>query len=190
MRKKWPAHAKVARKIAREGLVLLKNEGILPLDRKTVKRIALVGSNAEKTAATGQGAAGFNPGDDFVTYAQAIRKSAGDSINIYTATPQEAKDADVALVFATMLEKENMDHPFPFPADVVKMINDTAAVNPNTVVIVSLGTGVDMTTWIDNVKGSGLSVVSRHARFGGLGRDALWRSESFRQAAHHDRKAS
>ncbi|MHC5090614.1 MAG: glycoside hydrolase family 3 N-terminal domain-containing protein [Planctomycetota bacterium] len=153
MRKKWAAHAKVARKIAREGLVLLKNDGILPLDRKTVKRIALVGSNAEKTAATGQGAAGFAPGNDFVTYAQAIRQSAGDSIKVYTATPQEAKDADVALVFATLLEKENMDHPFPFPADVVKMINDTAAVNPNTVVIVSLGTGVDMSTWIDTVKG-------------------------------------
>ena len=152
MRDKWPAHAKVARQVAREGLVLLKNENVLPLDRKTVKRIALVGSNAEKTAATGQGAAGFDPGENFITYAQAIRQSAGDSVNIYTATPQEAKDADVALVFATMLEKENMDHPFAFPEDVVKMINDTASANPNTVVIVSLGTGVDMTSWIDNVK--------------------------------------
>ncbi len=153
MRNNWPAHADVARQVAREGLVLLKNENILPIDRSKVKKVALVGSNADKTSPVGKGAAGFAPGDDFVTYAEAIKQSAGSGVNVYMATPDQAKDADVALVFVTMLEHENMDHPFPFPDETVKMISDTAAANPNTVVIVSLGTGVEMMTWLKDVKG-------------------------------------
>jgi beta-glucosidase len=152
MRNNWPAHAEVARQIAREGLVLLKNDSILPLDRKKIKSIALVGSNAENTVSTGGGAAGFDPGKDFITYAAAIKKSAGESINVYTAGPEQAKNADVAVVFATMVEHEAMDRPFAFSKETVEMINQTAKANKNTVVVVSLGGGVDMMPWLGNVK--------------------------------------
>ena len=40
-------HGKLARKAASEGIVLLKNEGILPLKKDTVA--ALLGYGAEKT---------------------------------------------------------------------------------------------------------------------------------------------
>lgn len=44
-----PASRATALEVAREGAVLLKNEGgILPIDRKRVKRIAVVGANARK----------------------------------------------------------------------------------------------------------------------------------------------
>jgi beta-glucosidase len=43
-----PAHRELARRIANESLVLLKNDGALPL--KSVKRIAIVGPLAEQTA--------------------------------------------------------------------------------------------------------------------------------------------
>ena len=39
-------HRQVARRVAREGVVLLKNDGILPLS-KNVKRIAVIGPNAD-----------------------------------------------------------------------------------------------------------------------------------------------
>lgn len=39
-------HKQLAREVAREGTVLLKNEGILPLD-KHIKRIAVIGPNAD-----------------------------------------------------------------------------------------------------------------------------------------------
>jgi beta-glucosidase len=153
LRANWPKHAEISRQVAREGLVLLKNENVLPLDRKTVKRVALVGSNAELTVATGGGAAGFEPGPDFLTYAAAIKQSAGTEVNVFFATPEQAANADVALVFVTMVEHENMDRPFAFPPETVQLIQKTAAANENTVVIVSLGGGVDMMPWIDSVDG-------------------------------------
>ena len=40
-----PEHAKIALELARQSMVLLKNDGILPLDRSKLKRIAVIGPN-------------------------------------------------------------------------------------------------------------------------------------------------
>lgn len=42
-----PAHGEIARQIAREGTVLLKNNGILPLDPASLRRVAVIGPNAD-----------------------------------------------------------------------------------------------------------------------------------------------
>jgi beta-glucosidase len=42
-----PAHAALALKMARESIVLLKNDGLLPLDPSKLKKVALVGPNAD-----------------------------------------------------------------------------------------------------------------------------------------------
>jgi beta-glucosidase len=42
-----PAHAALALKAARESIVLLKNNGLLPLDRHRIKHIAVIGRNAD-----------------------------------------------------------------------------------------------------------------------------------------------
>ncbi len=42
-----PAHEALALKVARESIVLLKNDGALPLDRKKIRRIAVIGENAD-----------------------------------------------------------------------------------------------------------------------------------------------
>jgi beta-glucosidase len=42
-----PEHRQLALQIARQALVLLKNDGILPLDRARFKRIAVIGPNAD-----------------------------------------------------------------------------------------------------------------------------------------------
>jgi beta-glucosidase len=45
-----PEHGKVALEVARQSLVLLKNEGILPLDRSKYKRIAVIGPNGRSNS--------------------------------------------------------------------------------------------------------------------------------------------
>ena len=42
-----PEHAAVALKVAQESLVLLKNDGTLPLNRAKLKRLAVIGANAD-----------------------------------------------------------------------------------------------------------------------------------------------
>ncbi len=42
-----PEHRQVALEVARQSLVLLKNDGILPLDRSKLKRIAVIGPNGK-----------------------------------------------------------------------------------------------------------------------------------------------
>lgn len=51
----------IARDAAESGLVLLKNEGLLPLDPKSLKRVAILGPNARKPTAGGSGSAAVNP---------------------------------------------------------------------------------------------------------------------------------
>lgn len=46
-----PAHHETAREVARRSMVLLKNDGTLPLDREKVRAIAVVGPNADSRAA-------------------------------------------------------------------------------------------------------------------------------------------
>jgi beta-glucosidase len=45
-----PAHEALALKMARESIVLLKNDNLLPLDRAKIKRIAVIGTNADSVA--------------------------------------------------------------------------------------------------------------------------------------------
>lgn len=50
-----PEHYAAARKIGAEGIVLLKNDGVLPIDTKTVKNVLVVGENAVKMMTVGGG---------------------------------------------------------------------------------------------------------------------------------------
>ncbi|WP_298801947.1 glycoside hydrolase family 3 N-terminal domain-containing protein [uncultured Pseudokineococcus sp.] len=46
-----PAHRDLARRIAEEGVVLLSNDGVLPLDPAAERRVAVVGPNADEVPA-------------------------------------------------------------------------------------------------------------------------------------------
>jgi beta-glucosidase len=46
-----PEHEALALQTARESIVLLKNDGVLPLDRAKIKRIAVIGANANSVPA-------------------------------------------------------------------------------------------------------------------------------------------
>lgn len=55
------AHAAVAREVAREGIILLKNTGILPLEKQAIKTIAVIGANATRPNAMGGGSSKVRP---------------------------------------------------------------------------------------------------------------------------------
>jgi beta-glucosidase len=157
LRNNWPQHKNIALETARQGIVLLKNEdAILPLQKKSIKQMALIGKNALQTAASGGGAGGFDPGEKLVTYLDAIRSIASNKdINVaYYETPShDINNADIALIFLTMIEHEFMDRPFHLSDTQIDLIRHTSRLNSSTVVVLSVGSGVEMASWINDVKG-------------------------------------
>lgn len=77
-----PAHQAVARRIADEALVLLKNEGgLLPLDAGAIKTLAVIGENADLAHAAGGGSSGLKALYE-VTPLEGLRKFLGDDVAI------------------------------------------------------------------------------------------------------------
>ena len=60
--KDFPAHRKLAREVAEEAIVLLKNDNhVLPLDKNKVKTIAVIGPNAALARIEGGGSSQVLP---------------------------------------------------------------------------------------------------------------------------------
>ena len=59
-----PEHVAAARKIAQEGIVLLKNNGLLPLVPKNNMKILVVGENATRSLCEGGGSSELKPRDE------------------------------------------------------------------------------------------------------------------------------
>ncbi|HWB53872.1 MAG TPA: glycoside hydrolase family 3 C-terminal domain-containing protein, partial [Tepidisphaeraceae bacterium] len=75
-----PAHQALAEKVAEESIVLLKNDGLLPLDRGKIKSIAVIGPNAiSKKALLGNY---HGQASDPVTILNGIKAIAGPEIKM------------------------------------------------------------------------------------------------------------
>jgi beta-glucosidase len=80
-----PEHRRVAADIAEESVVLLKNAGLLPFDRGTVKELLVVGPNADKYfCGNGLGGSSWVSAVDEVTALRGIREAAGASVHVTT----------------------------------------------------------------------------------------------------------
>ena len=75
-----PAHQALALRVARESMVLLKNDGVLPLDRSKIKRIAVIGMNADSIPVL-VGNYNGTPSHP-VTILEGIREIAGPDIQV------------------------------------------------------------------------------------------------------------
>ncbi len=69
------------------------------------------------------------------------------------AVASQADAVVVAVGYDQSIEGESADRMFALPPGQDELIKQIAAINKNTVVVVTSGGGVDMTTWIDHVPG-------------------------------------
>lgn len=94
------AHFATARKVAEEGIVLLKNNSILPLDKSSVHSIAVIGANAARPQSEGGGSSQVRTRYE-ITPLQGIKKIAGDGVRVtYSPGYRLARNAtaDQALI--------------------------------------------------------------------------------------------
>jgi len=78
-----PEHEALALQVARESVVLLKNNGLLPLDRAKIKRIAVIGANANSVPVL-LGNYNGTPARP-VTILDGIKKAAGTNVEVVYA---------------------------------------------------------------------------------------------------------
>ncbi|MBD5476873.1 MAG: glycosyl hydrolase [Lachnospiraceae bacterium] len=156
----------MARKVAEETIVLLKNEGVLPLSDQ--QKVAFIGKYAEKPRYQGGGSSHINShkitsaldaaeGMKNITYAQGFDDAEDKTDEKLLAEAVEAaRNADVAVIFAGLPEKfesEGFDRKhMAMPNCQNELIEKVAAVQPNTVVVLHNGSPVEM-PWVDQVKG-------------------------------------
>ena len=148
-----PEHQALARKIAQEGIVLLKNENqILPLKIENIEKIAILGPNMElKTSIGGGSTTNFPPYE--ITALQGIKERCKGKVEIIDSPT----DADISILFVGLNHKENMDaentdkSSFKLPLDQIKLIKDTIKQNKNTIVVLISGSPISMEEWINEI---------------------------------------
>lgn len=158
---------KLAAKIEAESMVLLKNEGVLPLPTQG-KKIAFIGKFAEAPRFQGGGSSHINSFKITgaleavkevaqVTYAQGydIKEDVIDQDMLNQAV-ETAKEADVAVIFAGLpdaFESEGYDRShMRMPQCQNTLISEIAKVQENVVVVLHNGSPVEMPC-ADEVKG-------------------------------------
>jgi len=150
------AHAAVARETEEQGIVLLRNEGVLPLDAGRLRSIAIVGQEAEASKGGG-GSSAVRPFSSNAPRAEIARR-AGPGVQVRydpgedrTSAAATARGADVAIVFASDTATEGVDKS-TLATDDDELVDAVAAANPNTVVVLETA-GPVLTPWRERVKG-------------------------------------
>ena len=177
------AHIAVAKKVAEESIVLLKNEkNILPLNLDKVKSIAVIGANADRKNSMSGGSSQVKALYE-VTPLEGMKKLAKNIVFNYAegykikrdavATPEmiaeavdAAKKSDVAIVVGgwthgysnswsdNVFDAEGVDKPnMKMPFGQDELIKAVVAANPNTIVVLLGGGAIDMSQWVGNAKG-------------------------------------
>jgi beta-glucosidase len=161
------AHHELAHQIATEGMVLLKNNGLLPL--KGQQHIAVIGRSAENAHFQGGGSSHIHPTRVAVPFKELQAQAGGAELTYAEGYPTDksfrqdmidqavtlAQSADVAVLYIalpTFKESEGYDRTdLDLTDQQVALIKAVAKVQPKTVVVLNNGAPVAMSKWIDDV---------------------------------------
>jgi beta-glucosidase len=180
------AHHRLAREVARECMVLLKNEDeVLPLKKED--SIAVIGEFVVKPRYQGGGSSHINP-TALDSILEEIQKTAGcsskvsysqgftlESDNIDNDLLSEAREAaskaDVAVIFAGLpdrYESEGYDRKhMRIPENQIRLIEEVASVQSKVVVVISNGSPIEM-PWVGKAKGLLEAYISGQAAGGAI----------------------
>jgi beta-glucosidase len=147
---KFSEHEEIALQTAREGVILLRNENnILPIEAPQ-KKILLTGEYLD-TIAEGGGAATIE-GYNRITLAQALKNELGANLLIVkNARDADIRSAEIVILSIGTYDSEGWDRPFNLSEEKEKLVLRVASLNPNTIVIVNSGSGINMSGWYNKV---------------------------------------
>ena len=147
----------VARRLAEEGAVLLRNENhLLPLNAHALKTVALIGPHAMRAWTGGAGSSKVEPIRQIAPLeGLQTRLGAGvtvtlDDGNDPARAAAVAKAADVAVVMVGDDQTEGKDHSIALAAGQDALVEAVAEANPRTVVVLKSG-GPVLMPWNEKV---------------------------------------
>lgn len=160
----YRAHADLAREAAAQSAVLLKNDGVLPLNPEA--KVAVIGAFARMPRYQGSGSSRINPKIiDNIWYRLEQRGVAAEYADGYDPTTGDADErqlleaeglaarSDVAVVVAGLparYESEGFDRKLMvMPRGMRELIDRVRAANPHTVVVLQGGAPMEM-PWREN----------------------------------------
>ena len=158
-----PEHVALAEKTAVDSMVLLKNKGnILPLKAEENKHIVVMGRTALDTTSGGGGSSYIHSKDkiDIVTgLALEIPEVTLEHVayrNHRLTADEKAsiEKADAVILcagFTTWEESECYDRSWELPEKQAILIRKVAELNPNTIVVLSAGGGLETESWVHEV---------------------------------------
>jgi beta-glucosidase len=177
-----PRHQAIALTVAEEGIVLLKNQDILPLRKNELKSIAVIGANASRKHAASGGSSQVNAKYE-LTVLDGLRELAGDKVEINIAAGYKiekegkpnadlineavrlASTSDVVIYVGGWIhgysdawednafDSETVDKPnMNLPFGQEELIRAIQKVNHNTIIVLYGGGPTDMSAWSDQSK--------------------------------------
>jgi beta-glucosidase len=159
------AHQQTALELGEEGSVLLKNNGILPLNPNGTESIAVIGTDAGAGVELAGGGSGTVTSSNTIWPITGIQDAAGPNVKVTytqgddngtTDIPQAvaaAQAATDAIIYVNLPEGEETDlTSLDLSSADETMIADVAAANPNTIVVINSGGPVVM-PWLNSVAG-------------------------------------
>ena len=178
---KLPEHEAAAYRTSSEGIVLLRNDGLLPLKPGT--KILAAGQFLDEIP-RGAGSAAVK-GYNNVTLRQALEEQFGARVTFAEKPSKEQfAAADVVLISVGTLDAESIERPFALPSSAEKLVQQAVGANPRTVVLVNSGSGIRMTGWGSHP----LRLVSGTERIPRHRESARRRAEPVGQTADNHRK--
>lgn len=166
-----PEHQKLARTMAEEGIVLLKNEkNILPLNIKEIDKITVLGPNRDKKFGKWLygGSSAVEPPYE-ITPLNGLKSKCKKSVKFVS----DSSNANYVIIFAGLNHDSNkslipgarnnnapaVGHDaegtdrikLELPDEQVDLINRVAKQNPNVIVVLLNGSPIAMDGWIENV---------------------------------------
>ncbi len=159
------AHQQTALQLGEEGSVLLKNNGILPLNPNGTESIAVIGTDAGAGVELAGGGSGTVTSSNTIWPITGIQNAVGPNVKVTytqgndngtTDIPQAvaaAQAATDAIIYVNLPEGEETDlTSIDLSSTDETMIADVAAANPHTIVVINSGGPVVM-PWLNSVAG-------------------------------------
>ncbi len=155
-------HTKLAKEVAEEGIVLLKNKGgLLPLDEGQIKTLAVIGKLAKYPNIGDRGSSRVNP-PYVVTIFEGLKNRLGDKIKLLYSSGSSleqaeriAKKADAVIVVAGYTwkdEGEGFDRKIiTLHKEDEELIKKVAKANSKCIVVLEGGSAIVIESWKDLV---------------------------------------